>query len=262
MKLNTRDKILLKKLLNVFWVVLGIFLIFLIWYVVAISLDNVLVPTPIKVLSLFFSYYATSSLYVSIGYTLARLLLSFLVSFVLAFILGIIASEFNIIKLILKPFIVVLKTISTAAVILILVVLLKPYMALFIIIFLVMFPILYEAVINGYESIDEYVIKTLKLDTSTHNLKAIIKIKIPYLIPYLILATFQTFGLGMKVAIMGEVLVGTNSIYGLGILIRVSYNFAYVDQIIAYSIHAIIIIGLVDIIIHYLKRYFKNKYSI
>ena len=132
---------------------------------------------------------------------------------------------------------------------------------LFLIVFLVMFPIIYEAVINGYESLDKNIVNSIKVDAGLHNMKAILNIKIPNLIPYLLLASFQTLGLGMKVSLMAEVLIGNNSINGLGILIRQAYNFAFVDQIMAYSLHAIVIIGLVDIIMYFLKRYLKNKYS-
>lgn len=262
MKLTNKDKILLHRLLTILCLSFGIGLIFLIWYVIAITLNNALIPTPKEVLGLYFSYYADPILYISIGWTLLRLLFSFLLSFVISFVLGVIASEFYYVKIILKPIVLVLKTIPTAAIILILIVLLKPFMALFIIVFLVMFPILYEAIINGYENIDKNVINSLKVDSSKHSLKAIFKIKVPLIFPYIILGIFQTIGLGMKVSLMAEVLVGNNKVLGLGILIRQAYNFAYVDQILAYSIHAIILIALVDIIIYIIKKNFKNKYSI
>lgn len=262
MKLTSKDKILFHRLLTILSVGFGIGLIFLIWYVIAITLNNALIPTPKEVLGLYFSYYANPILYISIGWTLLRLLFSFLLSFAISFILGLLASEFYYVKLILKPIVLVLKTIPTAAVILILIVLLKPFTALFIIVFLVMFPILYEAIINGYENIDKNVINSLKVDARKHSLKAIFKIKVPLIFPYIILGIFQTLGLGMKVSLMAEVLVGNNKVLGLGILIRQAYNFAYVDQILAYSIHAIILIALVDIIIYIIKKNLKNKYSI
>lgn len=261
MKLNAREKELLKKVLNVLYIVIGIVAIFLIWYILAITINNSLFPTPTEVLNLYFNYFATSELYIAIGWTFLRLILSFLLSFAIGFIFGILAGEFHIIRLILKPLVLILKTVPTAAVILILIVLFKPFMSLFLIVFLVMFPIIYEAVINGYESLDKNIVNSIKVDAGLHNIKAILNIKIPNLIPYLLLASFQTLGLGMKVSLMAEVLIGNNSIHGLGILIRQAYNFAFVDQIMAYSLHAIVIIGLVDIIMYFLKRYLKNKYS-
>ena len=115
MKLTSKDKILLHRLLTILCLVFGIGLIFLIWYVIAITLNNALIPTPKEVLGLYFSYYADPILYISIGWTLLRLLFSFLLSFVISFILGVIASEFYYVKIILKPIVLVLKTIPTLA---------------------------------------------------------------------------------------------------------------------------------------------------
>lgn len=236
----------------------GISLVFLIWYIISIAISNPLFPGPQVVIPVFFKKTLVLSTYEAIFYTLLRLILSFSISFVIAFIFGILGGLFKTINLILKPIVTVLRTIPTAALILILIVLLKPTNALIIIVFLIMFPILYDAIATGLINVDENIKKALRIDSGLHNPKAIFKVMLPCSFPYILLGIVQTIGLGMKVSLMAEILVGNNSIPGLGILIKMSYQYAYMDEVFAYSIFAIILIGIIDIILSIAKKKINN----
>lgn len=190
--------------------------------------------------------------------TLLRLFISLLISLLFAFILGIIGGLIPTFHRLINPLVIVLRTIPTAAVILILIVLLKPAYALTIIVCLVTFPVLYEAVRGGIANTDESIKQSLRLETNLHNPKSIFKVLIPCSAPYIFLGIIQTIGLGMKVSIMSEVLVGNPKVTGLGMMIKNYYNFLEMDKVLAVSMYAIILIGLVDLLMNILKKKIKG----
>ena len=77
----------------------GISLVFLIWYIISIAISNPLFPGPQVVIPVFFKKTLVLSTYEAIFYTLLRLILSFSISFVIAFIFGILGGLFKTINL-------------------------------------------------------------------------------------------------------------------------------------------------------------------
>lgn len=232
----------------------GILLFIVSWFILSYLVNNPLFPNPYDVFKIFFESLGSIKIYEAIVFTLLRLLVSFAISFAVAFILGIISGLNKTFRTILSPTITILKTIPTAALILILIVLFRPTYSLTIITFLVMFPILYEAICNGIINVDENIKKALRVDVGLHNPRSIFKVLIPCASPYILLGIIQTIGLGMKVSLMSEILVGNNKIPGLGILIKLAYQNAYMDQVFAYSMFGIILIGIIDISLKIVKQ--------
>lgn len=236
----------------------GILFVFLLWWVLAICLNTTLFPDPFKTFGVLGNLIIKPNTWSAIGGTLYRLIVSFLLSFAAALIVGIFAGLFPVMKNFLKPLIIVLRTIPTAALIFVLIVLLKPKMSLFIIDFLLMFPILYEAVCAGTENIDTSVIDALRLETKKSSPIAITKVIVPMAWPYVILGIVQALGLGMKVSIMSEVLCGDDKIPGLGRMIYAAYIETNMSSIFALTLIAIILSGILDLSLHYLKKKYKS----
>lgn len=235
--------------------VLGIVLVFLLWWVVSLIANNqALFPNPIKVIEIFFNLLLMGDVYIAIGATLLRLLMSFIISFAIAFILGVIGGLFSWFHTLINPLVIVLRTIPTAAVILIMIVLLKPTFALTLIVFLMMFPILYEAIRGGVANTDDAIKQSLRLETNLYSPKSIFKVLIPSAMPTISLGIIQSLGLGMKVSIMAEVLVGNPKVEGLGMMIKNYYNDIQMGYVLALSLFGIILIGLLDYLLHLIKK--------
>ena len=249
-----------KNLTNKWWfkltiTIFGIILVFALWLIISAIVSNeALFPSPIKVIPVFISFLGNINIYAAIGMTLLRLLISILISLLLALILGVIGGLVPTFHRLINPLVIVLRTIPTAAVILILIVLLKPVFALTIIVCLVTFPVLYEAVRGGIANTDESIKQSLKLETSLSNHKSIFKVLLPCSAPYIFLGIIQTIGLGMKVSIMSEVLVGNPNVNGLGMMIKNYYTYLEMDKVLAVSMYAIILIGLVDLLLSIVKK--------
>ncbi|MDD4006096.1 MAG: hypothetical protein PHD98_02895, partial [Bacilli bacterium] len=82
---------------------------------------------------------------------------------------------------------------------------------------------------------------------------------IPLSMPYVLLGVVSSLGLGMKISIMSEIIAGSNRISGLGRLIHLAYIEADMTRIVAISIFAIILIGLIDLAMFFAKRKLKTR---
>lgn len=255
---------MIKKIKNIktskkfkFYLLLGIVFLFFLWWLIAFLISSRLFPTPIEVFPVFFSYLGKSITYQAIGGTFLRILISFAISLVLGGALGIIAGHFYRFEAFIKPLITVLKTLPTAAVVLVLVVLLKPMWLPIIVTTLVMLPLFYEAFLNGIKNMNKDIKDRIKID-GVNPLNSLFTVYVPTIAPYILLAVVQSLGLGMKVSIMAEIVGGSNQIIGLGRLIHASYINAESVNVIALSLVAILIIIIIDIAMSYVKKEFKN----
>ncbi len=237
---------------------LGLVGVFLSWWLISFLANTTLLPGPQKVIPLFFSYLGESKTYLAIGGTLLRLIIAIALSIVAGLFLGILAGLFENFYIFFKPFVVVLKTIPTAAVIFIIIALLKPKYAPIIVVFLITFPLIYESVVSGFRNIDPNLINALKIDGS-NTFKSVFKFYLPLSSNYIALGIASSVGLGMKVSIMSEILAGSDSADGLGKLIRDASAIVDMTSILAYSLIAIFIIGVIDIAIYFAKKGLKKE---
>lgn len=232
----------------------GVGFIFLLWIIISLSANISLFPGPGAVFTRFGELFITSKLYEAIGGSLLRLLIAMGICLGSSLLLGLIGGLSSIFYRFFNPLIIVLRTLPTAAFIYILIVLLKPRYSLFIITSLVIFPIMYEAVASGIRNIDKGIMDSIRLEARIIHPRCLVNIIFPCARENIILGVIQSLGLGMKISIMSEVLVGTDTVKGLGRMIYHAYIDLDMPTVFAVSIYAIIIIGLLDIILHFLKK--------
>ena len=187
---------------TIFFEVIGILFLLLIWEIIALCVNN----------SFIFPHTWTA-----IGQSLLRTIISLVISFIFAFILGLIAGLFKPVKDFLAPLVYLLKLVPTPCVVffIILFFLREPNIGSLIITFLIVFPILYESFVEGLTNIDPSIKLSLRLE-GYYSKKSIFKVLIPESMPYLLLGCINSIGLGVKVSIMSEILIGTDSLWGIG----------------------------------------------
>lgn len=244
---------------NIILTTLGVILVFLIWWILALIINKTLFPGPIKTFTVLGELLGKTHTWKAIGGTLYRLIVAFTLSFLAALIIGVFGGLSSTFRRILNPLVVVLRTIPTAAVIFVLIILTKPTNGLLIIDFLLMFPILYEAVVSGVKNIDKTLLDALKLDSGERTGNALTKVVIPMAWPYILLGIVQSLGLGMKVSIMSEVLCGDDRIPGLGRMINQAYQETNVPVIFAITVISIVLIAILDLLLSFLKKKFKTN---
>lgn len=237
---------------------IGIVILFFLWWGLSAIIKSTLFPSPIEVIPTSIYFLGKGYTYVAIGGTFLRILISFLISFIVGLILGVLAGNFYRFEIIMKPIMSFFRSIPTAAIVLVLIVLFKPYWTPIIVTCLVMTPLFYEAFLTGIKNINSNIKDEMKMDGSSI-FNSLFKIHIPIIYPYVLLAIVQSFGLGMKVSIMAEILGGSNEISGLGRLIQAEYMDANAKNVLAYSLIAILIVVIIDFILMFVKKRLSKR---
>lgn len=233
----------------------------ILWFLLSLSqgVGNLIFPNPIDVFGEMFSLLGNGNTYGWIGFSILRTIEGFAIAFVSALILGSLAGNFKKLQTLFKPLIIVLKSAPTAAFVFLFIVLTDASHATIFIVLLLAFPILYESVVAGINNIDKDVLDALRVD-SNGGLKALVKIKVPLAIPYIVVGIASSFALSFKTEIMAEIITG-NTDNGLGNAIRGYRNLDSSDltPIFAITLIAIIIILIVDLLGYFVKRHFEKK---
>ena len=239
---------------------LGIIFVFGLWFILSFSIgkNNLYFPSPIETIQEVGVLLRKKYIYESIGWTLLRTLIGFGVSFICAMVLGIISGNVKFIKTFLKPLITVLKSIPTAALVFLFLVISGSKNAPIYIVFLLSFPILYEAFVGGIESIPVEVLDALRID-SNRKLMSLLKVKVPLAFPYVIVGLASSFALSLKTEVMAEIITGGTDA-GLGCAIRVYRNDdpTNLTPVFAISLIIIVFVLIVDLVGLIVKKRFEK----
>lgn len=238
--------------------VLGVLLFFVLWQLLSIFIgeDTFILPSPITTIKESITMLSTSYIYKCLFQTLIRMLLGFAISFVLAFILGVIAGNSQRIEEILSPSMTILRSIPTATLVYLFLVIAGARLTPLFIVVLVSFPILYESVLGGIKSTPETLLEAAQIDAANIFAQNI-EIRIPLAFPYIIVGIASSFALSLKIEIMAEVITGYTRL-GLGSAILAAQRSDPTNMVpvFAYSFVAIIIMLIFDIVANKIKDKF------
>ncbi|MFA6666754.1 MAG: ABC transporter permease subunit [Bacilli bacterium] len=246
--------------LNILFVFVGIAILLLIWEITSkLYNNNNIYPDVLVTLKSAFGLLSNGSTYIALLTSLGICLLTMVIAFIFALILGTLSGLFNSIDKILSPFIAIMKVVPTAVIAILLIIFVKSFYSTIIVIFLVVFPILYESIVNGIHNVDKYIIMSLRIE-GLYKWNSIFKVLIPQIMPYIYLGIVSSFGLSMKVEIMSEIIVGSVAVSGLGHLIYLSYavNSDYIE-LFGLVLITLISFGIVDLILNFGRKTLKNK---
>ena len=228
----------------------GIFFAFLVWYIISLSqgAGNLIFPTPFETVKKTIEILSSKTIYISIAWTILRTLIGFVSALILALILGLTIGSFKKTQVFFKPLITILKSAPTAAFVFLFLILSGSKYAPIYIVFILSFPILYEAMVGGLNNIDKEIIDAVKIDGGD-TISIFMKVKLPLSLPYLFVGVLSSFALSFKTAIMAEIIAGDTN-YGLGSMITAYRNLepANLTPIFSITLIAIIIIIIIDIV--------------
>jgi NitT/TauT family transport system permease protein len=234
----------------------GILLFFLIWEIVSLIINEpiMIFPDPITTIIKAGELLTEEFTWKCIGGTLRRMLIGFGISLLIALFLGIIAGNNKKIQKIFEPTIVALKAVPTAAMVFVFLVLAGFDEAPIYIVVLIAFPILYEAVIGGFNNIPSEIDDALKLDDKNYFQK-VAKVKLPLSIPYILVGIASSFALTFNVEIMAEIMTGSDT-YGVGNAIQIERweHSSDMRPVFAYSLIVIVMVLLTTWLSAFLKK--------
>lgn len=235
---------------------IGIGLFLLLWTILSITTKGNIIPSINETFSVLFQSLSKGGTYQAIGYSFLRVLAALVASTVLAIFLGALAGYYPFIEYVLKPTITVLRSFPSVALVLILIIYTKA--ASFLLVSIVLFPIIYEAVVNGCKEVKREYQDVLSLDSGEKPIN-VVKVILPLSFDYIAVGVLQSIGLGLKVQIMGETFMGSTKYIGLGKEIYMAYLDVNMPKIFALALIAIFIVLVFDLMTMVLKKRIKEK---
>lgn len=240
---------------------LGIIVFFLLWFAIYFiaGQSQAIFPSPLETFQEMLIYLGDPFTYKCIWGSFSRMLIGFGIAAVIGILVGVIVGNFIRLKYVFNPTMIALKAIPTAALTFLFLVLAGLKNAPIYIVVIIVFPIVYEATVAGYSSIDEYVLMSTRVDGATR-LKSNLRVRFPLALPTIGLGLISSFALSFKIEIMAEVISGSSS-YGLGRAIQNAYINSTNGMVptFAYSLIAIIVMLLVTLILDIVKKALKLK---
>ena len=245
--MNTSDK---KN--DTLFFILGIVSIFIIWLLLSIIINNdFAIPKVDKTVKALGDLFSHSKTYLILGKTVLRIALTILIGFTASIILVALSTLSKKFRAFISPIITLLKTVPVVVVILLFLFLFTRDTTPIFVALLVIMPLMYEALLNGINNIDESIINETKMISKT-NLFVLRKVYLPLTKPYILLSILQSVGLGLKAMVMAELIAQTKNSIGR----EMSDYRAFLDMeyIFAWGLIMITIVIIAEIFIRKIKK--------
>lgn len=236
-------------------VIISCIMLLVIWEIVAIKLNNeIYLPNIEAVVLSMGEIFKESAFIPSVGSSLYRTIISFAGALVLSIMFGVLSLIYPFFKEVLKPLNAIGKTIPTMVLVVLALIWFDKDQAPYVVGFAIVFPILYEGIINSLDNVDKNIIEMCKVYEVT-SLEKVKKIYLPIVKFYLTSILISTFSLAFKVVVAGE--VHGQPKYGIGSAIQIEKMNFNTPAIFAW----IIIIAIISILFEIAnKRLMKRVY--
>lgn len=222
----------------------GVLFIIVVWSGCSLVVNNSLVLPSIKdVLISLKDILLSHNTYLIILMTFLKLALVVVASLIIALILALLSFKTKGFESFIKPLLVFLKTIPVIAIIIFLLISFGRNLSPYIMTALVVVPIMYEGLLTSLKSISPALIDDLKTLSNT-NWLVIKDFYFPLIINFVLMTIIQSFGLGLKVMIMGEFIAQPNGT--IGYLLQLERSALNSSAILAWSIILIMMVLAVE----------------
>lgn len=228
------------------WSIISKIFIIIIWIILSRFINNEVILPSIK--STFISMIKIikePNLYNTIKYTLFRTLIGFFISLFLAMVTGVISSISKIVYNLMFPILKFLNSIPTIGIIVLALIWLNNELVPILVGFIMVFPILYEAILNSIINVDKNIIQMANL-YKVGQIEIIKKIYIPNILYDLSNLFNSALSINLKMVIAGEVLGQPK--YGIGTNLQLQRMYLNTSGVFAWIIIILLISGIFDYI--------------
>lgn len=196
------------------WYVISIVMALTVWQIVAMSVNlPVLLPSPFLVLKRIKELSAEGSFWRSIVLTSGHILRGFGAGLLLGVICAVLANLWHPVEILLKPYILVMKSVPVAAFIIVCLLWLKMEQLTSFIAFLMVFPILYSNVLEGIKASDGKLLQMAAV-YRIGKFKQFLFIHLQGVKPYLLSGIRVAVGTAWKAGVAAEVIGLVNGSIG------------------------------------------------
>ncbi|MBF4694588.1 ABC transporter permease [Fusibacter ferrireducens] len=227
-----------------------------IWWLVSIVIGkSYILPSPWLSLKALIQVVWDKSFLFTIVMTLARVLVCVGMSVVVGFVLGFIAGQSHFIEYLLKPLLLITRTLPTIVIIVYVILWMPNALSPIFVTFLVTFPIVYANVLEGYRQTDLKLVEMAQI-YKVDRRKMIQNIYVPSILPYLRSSIIAITSLGLKVVIASEVLSQTPK--SIGLRFQMAKINIQTETVFAWALVTIVLSMVLDFI---MKSLFKKGRS-
>lgn len=210
-----------------------------------------ILPSPESTLISVLKIFTAKHFVYIVGSTILRGIIGLFFSFILGILLGIFAGINNTFNAFLKPLLVTIRSIPVISIILLALIWFQVDMVPVFIAFLTMFPIICTNVIDGIRNVDRDLLEMSRI-YKINQAKIIKEVYLPAITPFIFSGASSAMGFGWRAIIIGEVL--SQPQFGIGTLIQTAQTYLLVNEVIAWTIIAIIISYIFEVVIRKIER--------
>ena len=236
-----------KRIKNLILFVVGIIIILLLISLIGLIKNNpIIFPSIIDIFKSFGLLLADGKTYLYIGTTILDFIIVLSVSSIIALGLGILAGFNDIVRGILKPFMIVFRSLPMIIIIVIIMLTIPNDNYRYVPVIsttIALIPILYEATSEGIRRIDSPYNDVWRLNSNL-NIKVITHVHLPLISGYLKQAFANAIGFGIKMIVTTEFISGVRNTLGVAIFdarLEVEYSTIY-----AYAIILVLLVLLFE----------------
>ena len=180
-----------------------------VWQVCAIIVDNsYFFPTVFETCSALFAILSSVSTYKIVALTLLRVMLGLILGIFFGCCLAVISNRFTVVRTTVSPLVSIIKSTPVATFIIILYVIMRGDLLPVFIAFLMVLPLIWQNLIDGYDSIDKNLSEVCDAFQFSYS-KRFKYLILPALLKYLVPAVITASGLAWKAEISAEIIVNT-----------------------------------------------------
>ena len=229
---STISKRIIKAAVLLFWIA--------VWEIASLLIgEELFLPSPVSVFLTLVHLASRSSFWLSILYSISRIIAGFLSALILAVAFASISSTVPLVRYLLDPAVRTMRAVPVASIIILVLVWIRSRNLAVAISFLMVFPIIYTSVLDGITSMDRRLLEMAD-DYRITRIKRIRYVIVPSVYPFFDSALRTSLGLAWKSGIAAEVIglpTGTigEMLYQAKIYLMTSDLFAWTAVIIALS---------------------------
>ncbi len=232
----------------------AILYLLLLWQIVSGMMHNNLVmPGVVPVVKRMGIMLGQADFYLALLLTMSHVLISILIAFLVALVLSYLSYRYSSVEEIASPIIAIFQAIPNISYIILALVWTGSLQTVFLVLFLVLFPMLYTNLLEGFKGIDSDLKDVIWLYHPPLDYK-IMHVYLPLISHSVIAGLKNALNLGIKVGVMAEILAASET----GVGRAMNYCRTNFDMIglFAWTIYLVILIMLIDALMK--KTVYKN----
>ncbi|SCY75774.1 ABC transporter permease [Alkaliphilus peptidifermentans] len=233
--------------------ILSILILLIFWKILSMVVDKeILIPSPEKTFIETIRIIRSTNFLVSVMNTLKRALIGFLLALAAGISLGMMGGFSKPIYYLLRPFVLINKAVPTMAMILLALIWLESEKAPILVGFVVIFPVIYENVVQGIRNVDVKLVEMMNI-YRVGKLDRLKDLYVPSIRSYLYGGMVAAMGLNLKIIIAAEVLSQPRISMGTSFQIeKASLNTA---GVFAWALITILLAGILEQTLKLMKKH-------